>query len=170
MTSSHLIPTPLGILKAEFTEVGLRSLSLLKDKKGPPPPDLPGVGENVLLEELRCFLNGFFRQGGVVTEEIPLDMTGITPFRKKVYEELMKVGFGEVVTYGDLAHRIGCPGGARAVGNAMNSNPILLVIPCHRAVACGNGHARGLGGFGAGLDAKRFLLRLEGHGTDILDL
>jgi methylated-DNA-[protein]-cysteine S-methyltransferase len=84
------------------------------------------------------------------------DYAGMTPFRKKVMEELRKVPAGSTVTYGQLASTVGRPGAARAVGNVMATNPVPLFVPCHRVVA-----TNGLGGFSGGLDVKRSLLRLE---------
>ncbi len=91
---------------------------------------------------------------------IPLDLTlgpDVTPFRLRVWQELMKVPFGETVTYGELARRIGKPSAARAVGGAVGMNPLLIAVPCHRVVA-----KDGIGGFSAGVDLKSCLMRLEG--------
>jgi methylated-DNA-[protein]-cysteine S-methyltransferase len=68
------------------------------------------------------------------------------------------VPFGSVVAYGDLAGRVGAPGAAQAVGVAMGSNPLPVVVPCHRVVESDGG----IGGFGGGLETKRKLLALEG--------
>jgi methylated-DNA-[protein]-cysteine S-methyltransferase len=68
------------------------------------------------------------------------------------------VPFGSVVGYGDLARRVGRPGGAQAVGMAMGANPLPVVVPCHRVVESDGG----IGGFGGGLKTKRHLLALEG--------
>ncbi len=81
----------------------------------------------------------------------------VTEFRKKVFYELMKVRFGEVVSYGELARRIGNPKGARAIGNAMNHNPCMIVVPCHRVI----GSDGTLVGFAGGLELKQRLLDLE---------
>ncbi len=93
---------------------------------------------------------------GIRLEEI--DLSGCTSFQRQVYGKLMDVGFGEVVTYGGLADRVGRPGAARAVGSAMGRNPVPVFIPCHRVVAAG----RRMGGFGSGLGWKRRLLAHEG--------
>jgi methylated-DNA-[protein]-cysteine S-methyltransferase len=88
-----------------------------------------------------------------------LDLGAVTPFRKQVYEALKTVGWGKVCTYGDLAVKLGKPGAARAVGQALANNPFPVVVPCHRALAS-NGKS---GGFSApgGVDTKRRLLALE---------
>ena len=91
------------------------------------------------------------------TFDIALEPNG-TDFQKKVWEELRKVPYGTTVTYGQLAAKIGKPKAARAVGSAMNKNPILIVQPCHRVV----GSDGSLTGFAIGLDVKKRLLDLEG--------
>ncbi len=87
-----------------------------------------------------------------------LDLSAVTEFQREVLLELLRVPFGEVVTYGELARRICRPDAARAVGQAVGGNPLPVFIPCHRVVATG----LQLGGFGAGLRWKRALLRHEG--------
>ena len=79
-------------------------------------------------------------------------------YRLEVLEELSLVPFGQTVTYKDLAGRTGHPGASRAVGTAMATNPIPVVVPCHRVLRTGGA----LGGYGGGLDAKVWLLRHEG--------
>jgi methylated-DNA-[protein]-cysteine S-methyltransferase len=87
-----------------------------------------------------------------------LDLTLATPFQQAVWRAAQTIPRGETRTYGWLAGRIGKPGAARAVGQALGRNPIPVIIPCHRVLAAG-----GLGGFSGGLDMKRYLLRLEGN-------
>jgi methylated-DNA-[protein]-cysteine S-methyltransferase len=93
-------------------------------------------------------------------EAVPLDLDGIPPFRRKVYEAARKVGPAKTVTYGELADLAGKPGSARAVGQALSKNPFPIVVPCHRIVAAGNKP----GGFTSwnGLDTKAKLLEAEG--------
>jgi methylated-DNA-[protein]-cysteine S-methyltransferase len=94
--------------------------------------------------------------GGALT--CPVDLRGQPPFAGRVLELLRQVPRGRTVSYGELAALAGCPGGARAVGNACARNPVPLWVPCHRVLA-GGGR---LGGFSGGLDVKRALLALEG--------
>jgi methylated-DNA-[protein]-cysteine S-methyltransferase len=94
--------------------------------------------------------------------EVPLDLDAITDFQRSVYDELLKVGHGRLVTYGDLAEAVGRPELARAVGQAVGANPIPIVIPCHRVVAA-DGR---LGGFSGGLNAKVALLAVENVHVD----
>jgi methylated-DNA-[protein]-cysteine S-methyltransferase len=93
---------------------------------------------------------------------IPLDLSGVEPARRAIYDTLRKVGFGETVTYGELAKRTGAtePQAAQDVGVAMARNPVPLIIPCHRVLAAGGK----LGGFSAPgrTEAKQRMLALEG--------
>ena len=89
-----------------------------------------------------------------------MDWSSLSPFQRKAFKEAMKISYGTVETYGNLAYRIGCPDGSRAVGGALSKNPFPLVVPCHRIIR-GDGK---LGGFSAagGIALKRKLLQLEG--------
>lgn len=89
--------------------------------------------------------------------DLPLAPAG-TDFQRRVWELLREIPYGETVTYGELARRLGNPRAARAVGMACNRNPIAIVVPCHRVV----GSTGSLTGYAGGLDAKAFLLKLEG--------
>lgn len=81
-----------------------------------------------------------------------------TAFRRRVWAAVAAIPYGATTTYGALAAGLGVAGGARAVGAANGANPLAIVVPCHRVV----GADRGLTGYGGGMDAKRFLLALEG--------
>lgn len=88
--------------------------------------------------------------------DIPLILDG-TEFQRKVWRELLNVPYGKVVSYKDIAQKIGHVKSVRAVGQACHQNPILLIVPCHRVVGKGGQ----LGGYAAGVEMKRFLLDLE---------
>lgn len=90
--------------------------------------------------------------------DVDLELAWVTPFRREVLLACAAVPRGQVATYADLARRVGSPKAARAVGNTMRTNPIPIVIPCHRIV----GSDGSLTGFGGGLDVKARLLELEG--------
>ena len=92
--------------------------------------------------------------------ELPVDLRTVSPFQRRVLAAARRIPRGRVVSYGELARRIGSPGAARAVGQALGRNPVPIVIPCHRVVA-GGGR---LGGYVGGAAIKRTLLRLEGAG------
>lgn len=93
---------------------------------------------------------------------VPLDMRG-TPFQRQVWEALLGIPFGETRTYGQLAIQLGNPKATRAVGAANGRNPIAILVPCHRVI----GHSGKLTGFAGGLDAKAYLLKLEGRGQHL---
>lgn len=87
----------------------------------------------------------------------PLDLSSGTPFQREVWTALGRIPCGETLSYGELAHAIGRPKAVRAVGGACGANPIPVLVPCHRVLAA-DGR---LGGFTAGLDWKRRLLKAE---------
>lgn len=90
--------------------------------------------------------------------EAPLDLALATEFQRGILRELMRVPYGSVVSYGELARRAGKPGAARAVGGAMRQNPVAIIVPCHRVTAADGS----IGGFSGGLNVKQSLHRLEG--------
>lgn len=87
-----------------------------------------------------------------------------TPFQRSVWKAISSVGFGQTITYGELAARAGCPGSARAAGAATGRNPISIIVPCHRIV----GSNGSLTGYAGGLDRKRALLALESAMPELL--
>lgn len=95
--------------------------------------------------------------GEPAPDDIPLDITG-TAFQRRVWEALRHIPYGEVRTYSDIAIDIGSPNAVRAVGTACGSNPVAIVIPCHRVVPKGGG----VGNYGFGPARKRVLLQREG--------
>lgn len=124
-------------------------------RRGSAPFDFPCA---VTAEACRQLKEYFGRCRKEITFPISLDShPNATPFRLKVWQALMRISYGETVTYSELADMIGCEDGARAVGGAVGANPILIAVPCHRVVAKDN-----IGGFSAGLDLKRLLLEIEG--------
>lgn len=87
--------------------------------------------------------------------DVPVEMHG-TPFQTSVWNALLKIPYGETRTYAQIAAMIGRPKAARAVGNALNKNPICIIVPCHRVTA-----SKGLGGYAYGIAMKKQLLALE---------
>ena len=96
--------------------------------------------------------------GKRTTFDVKMDLSFVTPFRRAVLEECSRIPRGQTTTYAELARRVGRPNAYRAVGHTMATNPIPIVIPCHRVVASSGN----LQGFGGGLDMKLKLLTLEG--------
>jgi methylated-DNA-[protein]-cysteine S-methyltransferase len=132
-----------------------RALERLAARLGGRPvedPDSPLLAEAI--RQLRAYFAGERHDF-----DLALDWSLISGFNRQVLRELAAgVPYGSVVGYGDLAKRVGQPGGAQAVGVAMGSNPLPVVVPCHRVVE----RDGGIGGFGGGLETKRRLLALEG--------
>lgn len=95
--------------------------------------------------------------------DLPLKLEG-TEFQVSVLKALQEIPYGETVSYGEIAKRIGRPRAVRAVGAANGRNPIPIVVPCHRVI----GSSGDLTGFGGGLDTKEALLRLEAENTQDL--
>ncbi len=156
------IDTPVGTLALARTEAGLLAVSwrpeeLVERLAGEVSPRIlrvPGAlgGEHRQLDE--------YFEGRRRRFDVRIDWTLVRGFRLDVLRVLSRVPFGEVVTYAELAARAGRPTAVRAVGSAMATNPLPIVVPCHRVVRTGGG----LGGYrgAGGLDTKRWLLAHEG--------
>lgn len=112
---------------------------------------------NALCHEAAAQLNDYFA-GRRTHFDLPLAAFG-THFQQQVWQTLRQVAWGQRLTYGELAERLGRPGAARAVGAAVGRNPLAVFIPCHRIL----GSQGRLTGFAWGLDRKRALLALEGY-------
>ncbi|MET8581707.1 methylated-DNA--[protein]-cysteine S-methyltransferase [Streptomyces collinus] len=153
-----LAATREGLVNVVFHASGPvreRALERLADRLGTEPvedPDAPVLREAI--GQVKAYFAGDRHDF-----DLPLDWSLISGFNRQVLRELASgVPYGTVVGYGDLAGRVGQPGGAQAVGAAMGANPLPVVVPCHRVVESDGG----IGGFGGGLEAKRKLLALEG--------
>ena len=141
------LDSPIGILKLTADQRKLRSVELV-EQAGEDSPNPP-------TEEAARQLREYF-QGTRKDFDLFLIYSG-TDFERSVWSALSEIPYGKVVTYGQLAERIGQPTACRAVANAVGKNPFLILLPCHRVVG-----AQGLGGFSAGLETKTKLLTLEG--------
>jgi len=115
------------------------------------------VKEDSSFAKLHQQLDLYF-SGKPVKWEMPLDISSGTDFQQLVWSTLRRIPYGQTITYGQLAERVGKASASRAVGTANGANPIPIIIPCHRVVAAGGK----LGGYSGGLDIKQALLRLEG--------
>lgn len=143
--------SPVGRLGLMGEGEALTALTL----PGQPVPRI-AERETPLLREARRQLAAYFA-GKLREFDLPLRPEG-TPFRRQVWDELRNIPYGQVISYGELARRVGRPGAARAVGGANHHNPISILIPCHRVIAADGS----LCGYGGGLALKRALLELEG--------
>ena len=144
------LSSPFGCWEIKGSRKGLRSVKLT-DKKICPDLPVPAV----LLDALRQ-LEEYFR-GERHDFDLALDFAEATPFHRAVWEELLHIPYGHTTTYLAIAEKLGDPKAVRAVGQANRSNPIAIIVPCHRCIAK-NGD---LQGYFYGLDMKRRLLELE---------
>ena len=156
------MPSPIGDLLLVRSDRGLVRLAFddepaeaileeVADRLGAEPVPADLADERVQLEE--------YFAGARRSFDLPVDTTLIaTPFGKRVLEATADIPYGEVAGYGEVAEHAGSPRGARAAGNALNGNPVPVVVPCHRVVPS----TGGIGGYGGREDRKAFLLQLEG--------
>ena len=162
MLATARLDTPIGVLRLAATPAGVVRIDFpvasgagfrgwLKRNFA----DAESVETLPVLQRLEAELVDYFA-GKLDKFDVPLDLRG-TEFQRSVWEALRRIPYGETRTYGDVAAQIDRPKAYRAVGLANGSNPVPLVVPCHRVVAAGGK----LGGFGGGLDTKRKLLALE---------
>ena len=121
----------------------------------------PDFGRSNVLQDGKKQLINYFK-GKSKELDFATDLEG-TAFQKTVWKEISKIGFGEVTTYAEIAKNIGNPKAVRAVGGAVGSNPVPLIIGCHRVLGA-SGKITGYSG-GDGLSTKRWLLALEGIET-----
>ncbi|HTQ59738.1 MAG TPA: methylated-DNA--[protein]-cysteine S-methyltransferase [Candidatus Solibacter sp.] len=153
--------SPVGPLFLARDEDGLRLVHFASGKR-PKTPERDWTENRAPFREVIRQLELYF--DGKLTEfDVPLVLEG-TEFQLLVWRNLQKIPYGETVSYGQLAKRIGNPDAARAVGLANGSNPIPIIIPCHRVIGS-NGD---LTGFGGGLPVKKKLLALESRQLSLL--
>ncbi len=157
-----VIDSPVGELLVAATERGLCRIAYDAQPEQELERLARAFGVRVLrspkpIETARRELDEYF-DGKRRTFDLPVDVALLADFNRRVLQELVRVPYGEVVTYGELAARAARPRAARAVGTVMNRNPLPIVLPCHRVIGA-NGK---LVGYGGGLERKEQLLRLEG--------
>lgn len=157
------VDTPIGEVVVAATERGLVRVGLPGESLDDVLGHLAaGVSPRILaypkrLDEARRELDEYF-EGKREHFELPLDWRLSHPgFYRRVLRATAKVPFGEVITYTDAARRAGSPRAVRAAGTALGSNPIPIVVPCHRVIRMGGN----LGNYGGGPELKRFLLQHE---------
>jgi len=154
--------SPVGLLQIDITESRLLTLTFLPEgdstvvlkNKTDSSEDATNETVRQLIHELNAYFSGELKQFSI---EIDWDI--FSGFQKEVLTLTASIPYGVVWTYGELARKLGKPNAARAVGNALGSNPLPILIPCHRVI----GSDKRLHGYAGGVDAKAFLLRLEGH-------
>jgi methylated-DNA-[protein]-cysteine S-methyltransferase len=160
--SYDLTDSPIGELLVAATERGVCRISFDPDPEHELEDLAKAYGVRVLrssrpLERPRRELDEYF-EGRRRDFDLGVDLGAVPSFQQLVLTELRRVPYGETATYGGLAARIGRPRAARAVGGALNRNPVPIVVPCHRIV----GASGSLVGYAGGLERKERLLELEG--------
>jgi methylated-DNA-[protein]-cysteine S-methyltransferase len=149
----HAATTKRGLVRVAFPEESIESvLEALARGLSPRIVEAPAS-----LEPIKRELDEYFA-GRRRTFEIPLDWSLIGPFGRRVLHATAEIPYGGYLSYAEVASEAGSPRGSRAAGNALGANPIPIVIPCHRVLRTGGA----IGGYGGGLDRKRYLLELEG--------
>lgn len=161
--TGELNGTPLGDLRLAASDLGLVAVEWAESQpaldaylarlKRPIQPDARKI--KPYAKELSEYLNG-----KRTAFTIPIDWTFFTPFQREALQAVYRIPYGETRTYADIAREINRPLAYRAVGRANATNPMPLVIPCHRVIGA-DGKLHGYGG-GQGLPTKEWLLRLEG--------
>lgn len=159
-----LFHSPVGLLLADYHPEAVRSLRFWRVGEHPPagtrdePARDDRTGQRIVRE-----LGEYFA-GERQAFDLPLQPAA-TPFQQAVREALVRIPFGEVRSYGELARELGRPGAARAIGQANACNPYPILVPCHRVVASGGrlGGYMGDWGEGDGVAIKRWLLGHEGR-------
>jgi len=162
-----LFDTALGVCGLAWSERGITRVQLpdrdraaterrLRTRTGRAAAEAPPPAVQKVVDALTRYMAGAVVDFG----DVAIDWVNADAFQRAVYNEVRRVGWGETVTYGELARRIGAPGEAQAVGQAMGRNPVPVIMPCHRVLASGGK----LGGFSAygGTLTKERLLALEG--------
>ena len=151
MHSRYVIQTPIGALTLLGSDQALREIRF-DDGLATPDDGQCAVGA---LKQAAHQLAEYF-DGKRSSFNLPLEPKG-SSFQKQVWRELRNIPYGQTISYGDLARRIGKPSAARAVGSANARNPIPIIVPCHRVI----GSNGSLVGFGGGLPTKSYLLGME---------
>ncbi len=155
MSSVMTIESPLGPLSITVSDGALRSLHL----DGTSAAERGSRADDAVLSSVVAQLSEYF-DGERQTFDVPLAPEG-TPFQRRVWDQLTRIPYGTVASYGTVAERIGSPFASRAVGAANRCNPIAIIIPCHRVI----GASGALTGYAGGMWRKEWLLKHEGFAT-----
>jgi methylated-DNA-[protein]-cysteine S-methyltransferase len=155
-TAQLQIATPLGPMLLARTGKGLAGAWFVGQKDYPARVDAPVAPNDPLLRKTAAELGEYFA-GRRKTFDIALDLYG-TPFQRSVWQALLAIACGQTSSYGAVARTIGKPSAVRAVGAAVGSNPVAVIVPCHRVM----GSDGSLTGYAGGLPRKIALLEIEG--------
>lgn len=152
---------PIGHIDIIQTRSHISHIFFNDDSRFYEPPFTP---QTELLRRTKDILDRYFDGESVDFREIPVKIEMGTDFQNSVWDAIHQIPYGEVRSYKWIAEQIDRPKAMRAVGSATGSNPITIIIPCHRVIRS-NGN---LGGYGGGLERKRQLLSLEGYSVEML--
>jgi methylated-DNA-[protein]-cysteine S-methyltransferase len=152
-----LATTPQGLIRVAYMDHADED-AVLGDIAAQVSPRILGAPRR--LDEPRRELDEYFA-GARHSFELPVDWRLTRGFARRVLQATAKIPYGATATYKQVAAQAGSPRGSRAAGNALGSNPIPIVVPCHRILHSGGG----LGGYTGGLEKKRLLLGVEGYRT-----
>jgi methylated-DNA-[protein]-cysteine S-methyltransferase len=154
------VDSPIGPLTITAEGEALTGLHMHRQRHFPAIP-VTAERDDAALAPIVEQLQAYFA-GELIDFELPLHLRG-TPFQQRVWAALQEIPYGETISYGELARWVGNHKASRAVGTANGRNPVAIVVPCHRVIAADGG----IGGYGGGLDRKRWLLEHEaGHGLE----
>ena len=156
------VPSPLGTILIAATSKGLAGLWFVENQRYLPTAITgstawPEDSNHPVLRQASQQLGEYFA-GQRCHFDLPLDLSCGTAFQQSVWQALLAIAPGEVISYGEVSRRIGNPAAVRAVGGAVGRNPVSIIVPCHRVMGT-NG---ALTGYGGGLARKTALLKLEG--------
>ena len=153
MVSSIYYKSPIGLLELRFTDDKLTSIHIDVIEKAETLIEKMSTVQQGVIQQLQSYF-----EGGLQDFDIEIEFLKGTDFEQSIWKQLSTIPCGKLITYSDLAYRIGkTKGASQAVGKAVGNNPIAVIVPCHRVV----GKNGKLTGFAWGLDRKAFLLELE---------
>ncbi|MBW2095555.1 MAG: methylated-DNA--[protein]-cysteine S-methyltransferase [Deltaproteobacteria bacterium] len=141
--------SPIGLIEISGTADVIRSVNFVEERRD---ECFSNSLVDQAVQEIKEYFNGSRREF-----DVPLDLQG-TAFQQSVWRQLLKIPYGNTVSYGDIARAINNPQAVRAVGGANHRNPIAIIIPCHRVI----GSDGSMTGYGSGIWRKEWLLKHEG--------
>lgn len=148
MQYTEYYKSPLGYLKIVTDNNSVCEINFVKSKG----KNNSNAVTKETIKQLKEYFLGKRKEFNLILSPIG------TNFQQKVWKQLLKIPFGEVITYGEIAKKVGNSKASRAVGGAINKNPIAVIVPCHRVI----GKNDSLTGYAGGLDKKELLLKIEG--------
>lgn len=153
-TLTSTVVSPIGPLTLIARDGVLTNVSMHEQRHVSSSPD-DAVTDNAWFKDVAAQFDAYFA-GELSSFDLEMNLLG-TPFQQSVWSQLCEIPYGETISYGELARRVGNPNATRAVGLANGRNPVAIIVPCHRVIGA-NGS---LTGYGGGLERKTWLLEHE---------